>query len=407
MTAAHVIVRMQPCPLLWRQSVAAFVLLALYTVEPQELILLAASTLLATMALSAGAGAFLTSRMRLKCQWPETAHAGTLRTLRVSVRNEGWLPSPPCVVSAQLVGTPDVGSVPFGLLGTDEAAEGDLELAMSRRGVYKFAALEVACRVLGCFRVRRRWLVPINLVVHPRVCVLSEKQLGPGSPFNTLGTGNLPLAGHDIEFLGVREYSVGDSPRLVHWRTSARRGRLFVKEFARSSRADVTLFLDLGSPGPWTPELSEEVVTAAASVIHLLSGEHVRYQLLASGRELTHVRFGAGKPQVLHAMHVLTQAVHGGNRDAGKALYSILSTINRPGGLMVFCPFPAAPLLDLLEGLAGQGVCVSLLTPWHRNVPLHEGEPAWVPVGPGGRQLRFPVIQHSMEDLDRVLWRLA
>src|SRR5437764_1400546 len=42
---------------------------------------------------------------------------------------------------------------------------------------------------------------------------------------------------------GIREYISGDSLRHVHWRTSARTGRLHVKEFEAGSHASTSLFL--------------------------------------------------------------------------------------------------------------------------------------------------------------------
>lgn len=44
---------------------------------------------------------------------------------------------------------------------------------------------------------------------------------------------------------GVREYAPGDSFKRIHWRSSARRGKLFVKEFEMDPLGDVWMFLDL------------------------------------------------------------------------------------------------------------------------------------------------------------------
>lgn len=51
------------------------------------------------------------------------------------------------------------------------------------------------------------------------------------------------------EFHGLREFRDGDSPRCVHWRTSARRGELMVKEFDEYSARDLIVVLD-----PHVPE---------------------------------------------------------------------------------------------------------------------------------------------------------
>ncbi|HVY60007.1 MAG TPA: DUF58 domain-containing protein, partial [Planctomycetota bacterium] len=53
------------------------------------------------------------------------------------------------------------------------------------------------------------------------------------------------LPGAGIEFLGTREYRPGDPLRFVHWASSARTGRLVVKELEETAAAEVAIFLDL------------------------------------------------------------------------------------------------------------------------------------------------------------------
>jgi len=43
---------------------------------------------------------------------------------------------------------------------------------------------------------------------------------------------------------GVREYVPGDAMKRIHWHTSARRGRLMVKEFEQDPQAEVWIYLD-------------------------------------------------------------------------------------------------------------------------------------------------------------------
>lgn len=50
------------------------------------------------------------------------------------------------------------------------------------------------------------------------------------------------------EFHGLRNYRAGDSPRWIHWRSSARRGNLMVREFEETPSDHLVLVVD-----PWVP----------------------------------------------------------------------------------------------------------------------------------------------------------
>ncbi len=91
---------------------------------------------------------------------------------------------------------------------------------------------------------------------------------------------------------GVRDYAPGDSFNRIHWRSSARRDKLLVKEFELDPQADVWLFLDLSAAslaarpeasdpnggsynsGLYIPPSTEEyaVVIAASLAQHFLAG---------------------------------------------------------------------------------------------------------------------------------------
>ena len=67
---------------------------------------------------------------------------------------------------------------------------------------------------------------------------------------------------------GVREYVHGDSPRHVHWASSARTGRLLVREFEAEGFPNFDVLLDLDAL--WTSRAQFELaVTAASSLLSL------------------------------------------------------------------------------------------------------------------------------------------
>ena len=59
------------------------------------------------------------------------------------------------------------------------------------------------------------------------------------------------IPGRGIEVSGVREYQHGDEARGIDWRVTARRGRLFVKEFSQERELPLLVILNL-TPTLWS-----------------------------------------------------------------------------------------------------------------------------------------------------------
>jgi uncharacterized protein (DUF58 family) len=119
-----------------------------------------------------------------------------------------------------------------------------------RRGKYRFRDLDLGTRApFGL--VERRVTVPLpdEIYVYPRIGQLSRRwfQLQRQSSENLLGKRHDRSAQQE-EYHGLRDYRPGDSPRWIHWRTSARRGELMVKEFEQENEQDLTILID-----PWLP----------------------------------------------------------------------------------------------------------------------------------------------------------
>lgn len=68
------------------------------------------------------------------------------------------------------------------------------------------------------------------------------------------------------EFLTLREYAVGDDLRRVHWRSTARRDELMIRQDESRRRAPVVVLLDV-RPGAHDTAGFERAVEAAASIL--------------------------------------------------------------------------------------------------------------------------------------------
>ena len=69
-------------------------------------------------------------------------------------------------------------------------------------------------------------------------------------------------AGHGTDLYGVREYRPGDPLRRIHWKTSARRGELVVREFEPPGLRVLALLLD---PEPASQAAADQLARLAAS----------------------------------------------------------------------------------------------------------------------------------------------
>lgn len=143
------------------------------------------------------------------------------------------------------------------------------QLCPMRRGKYQFGPAQAFTRFPLGF-VERGILVdaPQEMIVYPRLGTLQSgwKRTLRSSTHLTQQTrfrsGNM-----DDEFHHIREYRSGDDPRTIHWKTTARRNELMVREFRESRDRDLILFLDLWATAK--PSTQESIVVENA--VSLLS----------------------------------------------------------------------------------------------------------------------------------------
>jgi uncharacterized protein (DUF58 family) len=147
------------------------------------------------------------------------------------------------------------------------------------RGRYVFGD----CRAVvedpfGLERIEQPLSAPGALLVYPRLVELERLFSESGS--RALDGRRLLLqrpSGFDLH--SVREYEEGESLRKVHWRSTARRGQLMVKELEDSPRDEVAVVLD-ADPAAVVGESFDVQVRAAGSILRS-HASHGRRAVLA------------------------------------------------------------------------------------------------------------------------------
>ncbi len=130
-----------------------------------------------------------------------------------------------------------------------------------QRGFYTLGPLVLASGdLLGLFRMERLLPATGTMIVYPATVDLPGFSPPPGE---LPGGDAMHRRTHHIttNVSGVRDYQPGDSFNRMHWRSTARTGRLIVKEFELDPTADIWIFLDMDqavqAATPWAREVPQ------------------------------------------------------------------------------------------------------------------------------------------------------
>lgn len=170
------------------------------------------------------------------------------------------------------------------------------------RGTYWLGPLHLRLSdPFGVF-VKQFKLPPMTrLIVYPKADLLPDYTIPSKVAPHGGSLDTLRQPGQTGEMLGLREYTPGDPPQRVHWRTSARRGELYTVQLERSIQTRLAVFLDLTQEtrrGLGQESSTEIAIHAATAVLtHAFDRRHRlsltllqdRINALPSGQGLAHL----------------------------------------------------------------------------------------------------------------------
>lgn len=242
------------------------------------------------------------------------------------------------------------------------------EAECAHRGVFRLGPhrLELG-DPFGLFRAIIDYPAIEHVLIYPRVVQLPQVALPRGSadghaPRRRSLMGQRPAA-------SVRDYMPGDSMRLVHWPTSAHRGRLTIKELELEPSGDVWIVLDLdaavqrgeGSTGT----LEYGIMLAASLAAEMVAGNERRAVglLTVSGDVVTTLAPQPGQAQLWSIMRALAPAL-ASTTPLDALLQRSLSMLGRRHTLIVITPAMGeeAPrwVAEVVRG-QGQGLASSVI----------------------------------------------
>ncbi len=151
------------------------------------------------------------------------------------------------------------------------------------------------------------------LMVQPAFTRLRRLRLASGMRYQAGGLSLSAQVGQSMEFLGAREFRLGDNPRHIHWRSWARTGTPVVKEFREEFLCRTALVVDTSRPVPYfwekpfrLPDPTLEAgLSLAAALAEFFSDSDYVIDLFAAGPNVYRFRGGRGRAFLAGILDVL------------------------------------------------------------------------------------------------------
>lgn len=205
---------------------------------------------------------------------PERVMAGEPTSIELALRNNkshisGWVITVRDQVASAAERLPAEVLIPR--VPPSSTRTGHYRLRLMHRGRYEFGPLSISTRFpLGIVERGLTVSQPGTILVYPRIGRLTSQWSQRLLHATDLVPQMSPRSGpFDDEFHKLREYRRGDDLRAIHWKTTARRNELMVREFRESRDRQLMVLLDAWRPLRATEtelERSELAISLAASI---------------------------------------------------------------------------------------------------------------------------------------------
>lgn len=278
--------------------------------------------------------------------------------LTAAVRNSGALPffQVRAVNSGlELANAADSGDRPFTLTARS-ARKQSQEISFPYRGVYELGALEISLAdFLGLFRRSYQTAKEdgCQVVVYPDAEYALTIPLIRSSEYqNAVSYG---FVDPDMDERDMRKYMPEDDLRKIHWKLSAKRGELIIREYETAKRARTPIVLDtraLTVAGIDKAALEDKMTTYAASAMRFCGLRQIPAELVYGGSPKERVRVEPGEN-----LNALLEVLACLPFDGASPLEAALANLERESGPRDVVVLLAAADGSVTEALRRLAVC--------------------------------------------------
>jgi uncharacterized protein (DUF58 family) len=252
----------------------------------------------------------------------------------------------------------------------------------TRRGPYRLGPWSLrAGDPFGLFELIHHMAATEEIIIHPPILSRLPVPLPPGHSEGRARTTTRAWQA-TVNAATVRDYQLPDPFNWIHWKTTARRDALYVRQFDRDAAGDIWLVIDGDASvqlGQGINGTEEQAVLLAASLAARAILEARPAGLAAYGARPQVVAPGLGQAQRWAVLRALALLQADGDTPLDRALRD-LAGVARPGSAAVIITPSADPAwLAALVTLAQRGVECDVLLLDRRS--FDAAQPAGVSAG--------------------------
>ena len=244
---------------------------------------------------------------------PPAPRAGGHYAYKVIITNKGKRPLRNLAVFEQLLpyglypalAHPDVSNA-VDWLEPGKQAVLTLVMRTPRRGTFELPFLVAGSSFpSGFLRSTRRCGKREKFIVYPKAIKAAEAVTALQRKFQPGGISLSSKVGDSHEFASTREYRPGDRVRDVHWASTARSGKIIVKEYVEEYFIRIGLFLDT-ELGRFEPHrYFESRISLCAGIAEELKTKDYVIDLFLSTPRAEHLQIGRHIDQFNHLLEFL------------------------------------------------------------------------------------------------------
>ncbi|MFV2039406.1 MAG: DUF58 domain-containing protein [Acidimicrobiales bacterium] len=212
---------------------------------------------------------------------PPRVHAGNPCRVDLLLRNRSRVRSPVLRLRDDVSGTQGVELL-VSPMRPNAGTQAVYRLPTQRRGIVNVGPLRLTVTdPFGLAKLTTTGDREVGLVVYPHIHTLAPVRRSSGTDLERQTVQQHQVAPAGDEFYALREYTVGDDLRRVHWPSTARHDELMVRQDEIPWHGRVTVMLD--SRPLARADVFEEMVSAAASVAVASSSRGDEVRLIITG----------------------------------------------------------------------------------------------------------------------------